>query len=268
MILSDTHVHSEFSSDSIEPMESIIEKAIHIGLKSICFTDHLDYDYPNEYGYDFNLEIESYLDKLDYMIHKYGTKIDIRKGIELGLMPYLAERYNEITSKYSFDYVIGSSHLIEKKDPYYPEFWFKKEEHSGYESYFQTIIDNIKSGCDFDCYGHIDYVVRYGPTKNTNYSYEVYADILDEVLTAIINTGKALEINTAGFKYGLGQFHPQTDVLERYLELGGELITIGSDAHKAEHLAYDFAKASEILKGLGVKQYAVFKDRKPEFFKL
>ncbi|BCN31595.1 histidinol-phosphatase HisJ family protein [Anaeromicropila herbilytica] len=264
MILSDSHVHTEFSSDSTESMEKMILKAIELGLESICFTDHLDYDYPNKYGYDFNLDVDSYMGRLEELKDKYQSKIKIRKGIELGLMPYLSDRYNELTSKYSFDYIIGSSHLIDKKDPYYEDFWTDMNERDGYEAYFRTIIDNIASGCDFDSYGHIDYVVRYGPNKNSKYTYETYSEILDEVLKTIIHSRKALEINTAGFKYGLGHFHPQTDVLKRYLELGGELITIGSDAHKKEHLAYDFDKTSDILKSMGLKYYVEFENRTPK----
>lgn len=268
MIRSDSHVHTEFSSDSTESMENMIKAAIQLNLDSICFTDHLDYDYPNRYGFDFSLDIDSYLAKIDQLTKVYNSKIKVRKGIELGLMPYLADRYKELTSRYSFDYIIGSSHLINKMDPYYPEFWIEKDEKEGYEAYFKTIIDNIQSDSDFDSYGHIDYVVRYGPNKNKNYSYKAYADILDEVLKLIIKYQKALEINTAGFKYGLGYFHPQTDVLKRYQELGGTLITIGSDAHKAEHLAYDFSKTCEILKQLGFKEYAIFEKRIPILYPL
>lgn len=268
MILADYHFHSAFSSDSDTPLEDMINKAISLGMKRLCITDHLDYDYPNEYGLDFQLDVDSYLKEIAHLSEKYNDKIELFKGIELGLMPYLKDRYNQLTSQYSFDFIIGSSHLIDGKDPYYPEFWLGKKEREGYEAYFQTIIDNIKSGTDFDSYGHIDYVVRYGEHQNKFYTYEAYSDILDEVLKLIIQSGKALEINTAGFKYGLGYFHPQTDVLKRFKELGGELITIGSDAHKPEHLCYDFNKTREILISLGFKHYATFEKRKPVMWEL
>ena len=99
-------------------------------------------------------------------------------------------------------------------------------------------------------YGHIDYVIRYAPGTNQDYSYSNYQYILDELFSTLIRHDKALEINTAGFKYGLGQPHPQIDVLRRFREMGGERITIGSDAHKPEHIAFDFTRTEEILKSL------------------
>ena len=106
-------------------------------------------------------------------------------------------------------------------------------------------------------------MIRYAPEKNKGYTYEKYASIIDKALNTIIEHDLALEINTAGYKYGLGQPNPQADILARYLELGGEKITIGADAHKPEHIAYDFKKAEELLNTLGFKYYTVFKKRQP-----
>ena len=94
-------------------------------------------------------------------------------------------------------------------------------------------------------------MVRYGPNKNKYYSHEKFADILDEILRTIISRGKGIELNMAGFKYGLGHAHPVMDTLKRYKELGGEIITIGSDGHTPEQIAWEFEKAPEILKEAG-----------------
>lgn len=131
--------------------------------------------------------------------------------------------------------------------------------------YFESILENIAAFDGFDVYGHIDYVVRYGPNKNANYSYQKYADIIDEILKALIIKGKGIEINTGGFKYGLGHPNPAEDIIKRYHELGGEIITIGADAHQPEHVAFDFEKVPSILKEAGFTHYTVFKNRKPEF---
>ena len=117
-------------------------------------------------------------------------------------------------------------------------------------------------------YGHLDYVVRYGPNKNKYYSYEKYADIIDEIIRQLVQHGKGIEINTAGFKYGLNHPNPTEEILHRYKELGGEIITIGADGHKPEHIAFDFDKVPDILKNAGFKYYTVFKERKPEFISL
>ena len=111
-------------------------------------------------------------------------------------------------------------------------------------------------------------MVRYGPNKNKYYSYEKFQDVIDEILKALIARGKGIEINTGGLKYGLGHPNPTEAILKRYHKLGGEIITIGSDAHAPEHVAYDFDKVPGILREAGFKYFTVFKKRQPEFFLL
>lgn len=113
--------------------------------------------------------------------------------------------------------------------------------------------------------GHLDYVVRYGAHQAEGYSYRKYADEIDEILKHLISHGKGLEMNMAGMKYGLGFPNPHPDVIRRYKELGGEIVTIGADAHRPEHVAFDYEQAGEILTGCGFSYYAEFKGRKPVF---
>lgn len=262
MIRCDSHMHSAFSYDSDAEMETMIKSAIDMQLNTICFTEHLDLDYPGDPS-QFQIDINAYEKKLFELKDKYKNQIELLYGIELGLVPYLAPRYEQFVQSHPFDYIIGSSHLIDGMDPYYPEFFEKNDTETGIRKYFQTVIDNTKAFEHFMSYGHIDYVVRYAPQTNQGYTYEKYKDILDELLLTLIQHDKALEINTAGFKYGLNQPHPQIDVLCRYREMGGERITIGSDAHKPEHIAFDFARTEEILKHIGFKYYLIFKEQKP-----
>ena len=120
----------------------------------------------------------------------------------------------------------------------------------------------------FDTYGHIDYIVRYGPNKNRDYSYRKYADIFDEILKQLISREIGMEINTGGYHYGLGEPNPCTDIIRRYRELGGEIITIGADAHTPEKIGYAFDKAAQVLTACGFRYYTIFKNRKPEFVTL
>lgn len=266
-MLWDTHMHTFFSGDSESSMRSMVDAAIDCGLDGICITDHLDYDYPDEPDL-FTLDLPAYRDHIHELQAEYGSRLPICLGIELGLQPHLAERQNKLLTEYSFDFIIGSSHVVHGNDPYYPAFYEGRNEEEAYREYFSSIIENAKAFDDFDVYGHIDYVVRYGPNKNTQYSYARYADIIDESLKFLIEHGKGIEINTAGFKYGLGHPHPTEDIIKRYRELGGEIITIGSDAHKPEHVAFDFVKVPDILKEAGFRYYTVFKERKPQFLPL
>ena len=267
MIKCDFHNHTSFSADSEASPESMIERAIELGLSYLCITDHmdLDMDLPDM---DFTFDTNEYFHKHQQLKEQYSDHITLLTGIELGLQPHLNTELTELLKSHDFDFVIGSSHLCDKIDPYYAEYWHGKTEYQATYRYFESILENLHAFDDIDVYGHIDYVVRYGPTQADNYSYSKYKEILDEILKTLIAKNIGLELNTGGLKYGLGFAHPHTDVLKHYKELGGEIITIGSDAHKPEHLAYDFSKVPSILKEAGFKYYTIFKNRTPEFIKL
>lgn len=270
-ICADYHLHSSFSGDSDAPMEDMIKEAIRLGLKQICFTEHQDFDYPPtpDIPADFFLvNTDSYLyDLLGYK-EKYAKQIDIRFGIELGLQPHLMRQQAVYVKSYDFDFVIGSSHICERMDPYYPSFYEGRSEEEAYRSYFSSILENIKKFKNFDVYGHLDYVVRYGPNKDREYTYEKYRDIFDAILSLLLENEKGIELNTGGLKYGLKEANPCMGILCRYREMGGELITVGSDAHKPAHIAYSFEKAADMLKECGFSYYATFQNRLPEYHKL
>ena len=273
MITADCHMHSAFSADSEAPMETMILSAIDKGLDTICFTEHMDYDYPPQPGepdsLEFTVDMDAYVKKLFELKEKYCRHIEVLFGVEMGMMPYLGDRCRDFVKKYPFDFVIASTHLVNGRDPYYPKTYFDGiSEEDGYRRYFETIIENMKAFTDFHTYGHIDYVVRYGPNQNKNYSYKKYRDILEPTLKYIIQSGKALEINTGGYKYGLGQPHPHLDVLQAFKSMGGELITIGADAHAPQHVAFDFARLESVLIDLDFKYYAVYKQGQPQMRKL
>lgn len=265
-MLWDSHMHTHFSGDSESSPESMIEAAKKLGLAGICFTDHLDWDYAGEPGI-FDLDLDTYLPTCRKLAEK-EKDITVYTGVEIGLQPHLADRLKEMMSKYSFDFVIGSSHMVHSYDPIDPRFFDGKEEDDAYREYFESIPENIAAFKDFDVYGHIDYVVRYGPNRNQFYTYEKFSEVIDEILRTLISLGKGIEINTGGFKYGLGHPNPTEAILKRYREMGGEIITIGADGHKPEYVAYDFGKVPAILREAGFQYYTVFKERKPEFIRL
>lgn len=266
-MLWDTHMHTHFSGDSEADVGEMIRSARQKGLAGICFTDHLDLDYPGN-PEEFLLDFSAYFTEMAQLQQEFASEFPICIGLELGLQPHLAQELPAITTARPFDFVIGSSHVVHHADPYYPEYFMDKTEDEAYLEYFESILENLAVFDCFDVYGHIDYVVRYGPNTNTYYTYQKFADVIDEILRTLIHKGKGIEINTGGFKYGLGHPNPTEDILKRYRELGGEIITIGADAHKPEHIAYDFQKVPEILNNAGFRYYTVFRQRKPEFWKL
>ena len=271
MITSDFHMHTNFLFDSDISPRDMIEGALAKGLTTICITDHNDKDYPvhEDIGMEGSLfDLDRYFQELGALREEYADRIDVRIGIEIGLQPHLGEYYKELVSQYPFDFVIGSVHVVNGEDPYYQKMFETRTDEDAYRETFEVTLEDIESVQDFDVLGHIDYVVRYGKKQAQEYSYRKYADILDEILKKVISMGKGIEMNMAGFKYGLGFCHPHPDVIRRYRELGGEVITIGADGHRPEHIAYDFQKAGDILKGCGFKYYTEFKSRMPIFQQL
>ena len=277
MIQADMHMHTWFSTDSEACPCDMADEAVRKGLKTICFTDHFDKD-DLEWGEEGIFDVDAYFVEMQKLQEEYAGKLNIRIGIELGLRTYLKDYYEELTKKYPFDFVIGSVHNVPYKkdaegnilytDPAAEKLFTDRTDKEAYRLMMETTLENVRTSDCFQTLGHLDYVVRYGKSREKEYSYTDYADIIDEILKLLIEKEKGLEVNSAGLKYGLPFAHPHPDVLKRYRELGGEIITIGADAHKPEHLAYDFAKAEEILKSCGFKYYTEFFEQKPVFKQL
>lgn len=263
----DVHMHCNFSNDSDSTPEEMILGAIDKGLKVICFTDHYDKD-DMEWGDEPIFDPEEYFAVLIPLVQRYQDKIDVRIGVELGLQPYLADYYTEFVAKYPFDFVIGSAHTAHGIDPATGQLFVGRSDEEVYRMMFEEMIKDIENFTDFDVMGHLDYVVRYGKDREKYYSYERLSDEIDILLRRIIELGKGIELNTAGLKYGLSFAHPHPAILKHYRELGGEIITIGADGHKPEHIAYDFHKVSDILTECGFGYYAEFRERKPIFKRL
>ena len=243
---SDYHVHSCFSFDSEEKPETIIERAISLGMKKICFTDHQDFNWPVPGETPF-IDFPNYSSTLEELKEKYADRIQVLKGIELGLAPGNEKEIQDLLSKESFDFIIGSCHVVSGMDPYYPNFWENKNDRQAFEEYFKATLEGLQSFSGIHTLGHLDYIVRYSPNKDSNYSVSDYTDLLDEILRFIIQNEICLEINTASFGKGFTYPHPHPDILERYRELGGELVTIGSDAHKAEQIGLGFDHVKELI---------------------
>lgn len=277
MIQADMHMHTWFSTDSEACPRDMADEAVRKGLKTICFTDHFDKD-DLEWGEEGIFDVAAYFVEMQKLQEEYAGKLNIRIGIELGLRTYLKDYYEELTKKYPFDFVIGSVHNVPYKkdaegnilytDPAAEKLFTDRTDKEAYRLMMETTLENVRTSDCFQTLGHLDYVVRYGKSREKEYSYTDYADIIDEILKLLIEKEKGLEVNSAGLKYGLPFAHPHPDVLKRYRELGGEIITIGADAHKPEHIAYDFAKAEEILKSCGFKYYTEFFEQKPVFKQL
>jgi len=256
----DYHMHTNYSSDSDADMESMILSAISKGLNEIAITDHVDYNAKYEPpNYDI------LINKFNIMKEKYKSKISMILGVEVGLENQLSEAINKFMNSYSFDFIIGSSHEVCQKDLYFDDFFDGMDKKTAYTLYFTEMLKNINTFDRFCVYGHIDFISRYGIYGDNSLKYNDYKDIIDEILTALINKDKGIEINTSGYRYKLNQTYPQYSILKRYKELGGKIITIGSDAHTPDYIADHFSVAYEMLERAGFKYISRFKNLEPIF---
>ena len=199
------------------------------------------------------------------MQEKYSGSIELLYGIEAGLQPDKAteDYFRSYLLENRFDFIIGSSHVVKHKDPYFPEFYDDyPDDDSAYRAYFEEELQNARLYGDlYDSYGHLDYILRYGKTGNKYFTYEKFADVLDPLLEAIISSGRCIEINTAGYRKGMGVPNPHPDILKRYRKLGGLPPTVGSDAHSANDIAKNFDAAEEVLRDAGFDSYSIFRKR-------
>ncbi len=276
MIKYDQHIHTYYSGDSSENPENHIKRAIELKLDGLCFTDHCDYDYPYEPAGLFEFDVQKFMRETGSLKNRYENQLYVGRGIEIGLRNEpdkcedMRRRLNELVETYKFDLVIGSVHMLENQDIAYEEYWRDKDPRKCLESFFEASVFNAKYYDCFDIFGHLDYAVRYAPVDKSFYSPADYFDLTDELLRVLIEKGKCLEVNTKCFKpiYGIGAPNPGKEVIKRYIEMGGELISLGSDAHKTDDLAGYFHEACELLKECGAEYYTVFKKRTPRQYKL
>ena len=246
-MISDRHLHTWFSEDSAQDPEACILRAAALGMKEITFTDHYDMDFPDG---RFLFDPDAYFRDLQALKQKYAGQIEVQIGVELGLKPDLNEKIRALLAAYPFDYVIGSIHLMDEKDPY-ERHLFDMSDEAFYRMYFETALTCLKACSGFQTFGHLDYVVRYGYEKDRTYSVAANADVIDAILLELIRRGIALEINTAGLRKGLAYPHPYPDVMRRFRELGGTRLALGSDAHQAEDIGAGFETALSYLRSFG-----------------
>ena len=259
----DFHIHSSVSFDSKTPAIEYANAAVAAGLREICFTDHWDYlPSPNDPHDLFSLE--------DYAKAYDGLSVDgliIRRGVELGLNEWNVRHCRELLSMRDFDFVIGSVHYADGYDPYNPKYWEGKTVEQAYMRYLEKELECVKLHDDFDVLGHLTYVCK-SPCNpfRAPLPYKECSEISDEIMRVLISRGKGIEINTSGVDRGVDLL-PSLDYVRRFKELGGEIVTVGSDAHSAERIGQYCAKTVAELKDI-FGYVCTFEKRKPIFHKL
>ncbi|WP_100012180.1 histidinol-phosphatase HisJ family protein [Lentibacillus sediminis] len=259
----DYHIHSDFSADCNTPMENTIEQAYRRGLKEICFTEHIDDDYPDP-SIEFTLDHTGYDKKISALKAQYQGEISVKKGVEIGIQPHLLMRMDELLKKETFDFVICSMHTTAGKDLHSGDFFREQSVEAAYQQYYEELLACIHQYKNFDILGHIDLVKRYAADS----SGRGFHEIIREIFREIIPDGKGIELNTSGVRYGMESGMPSEDILRLYRDCCGEVITVGSDAHKAADVGYQVKESYALLQSLGFRYIATFDDRKPVFHRI
>ena len=259
----DYHMHTIVSFDGRERGWQMARAAKEKGLKEICFTDHLDYDPLGKMGvlaFDTDVYNAEY-DNLEVP----GLKI--RRGMEFGMTVDNREQFKKDLQRRPFDFVLGSIHFVDDLDVYFEEYWQDKTVFEAERRYLEATLDCVRLHEDFDVLAHLTYIAKttahHGPRP---VPYAEHRELIDEILKTVAAKGKGLEINTSGVDR-CGGFLPTADYFRRFKELGGEIVTIGSDAHSAERVGQYSAEACAILKDI-FGYVCTFEDRKPIFHKL
>lgn len=280
----DYHVHTAFSDDSNYDMEQVIKDAVKLNIDELCFTDHVDYgikkdwDEPGKMIYRIggsgepkkmalaNVDYPKYYETIAKLQSKYKDQIKIKLGLEFGMQRHTIHKYDSLFKCYPFDFIILSVHQINDQEFWTNDFQKGKTQDEYIMEYYNEILYLVKHYKNYSVLGHLDLINRYDPLGP--YPFEKIKLILTEIFNIVINDNKGIEINTSSHRYGLTDLTPSIDILKLYKELGGTIITIGSDSHKPEHLGAYIDETKDILKELGFSSFCTYNKMKPNYHKL
>lgn len=275
----DYHVHCCYSDDSDAPMEEYVKQGLYLGLEELCFTDHVDYGVKLDWddcretarpGKELlrNVDYPKYFAELAALREKYEGQIKIRRGLELGVQSHTVPAYERLYQKYEaeLDFVLLSMHEVEDLEFCTYEYQEGRTQREYNEGYYREILKVIRQFKHYSVLSHLDMIIRYD--RQGVYPFAKLRDLIAEILETAIADGKGIEINTSSWHYGLRDTMPSRDILKLYRDLGGEVITVGSDAHTTEYLGSHFGDAVRIVKETGFGHICTFERMEPVFRKI
>ena len=271
----DLHAHSNHSLDGTFTVETMAKKAIELDLAVFCLTDHCDYyplDCERDDGFrlpDPSLPIKKATEELRSLKTTLPqTQTKLLAGVELGQPTQDETRAKEFLSEYDLDFVIGSLHNLAYEDDFYFMDFTKVDLQAVFDRYFDELIEMTEQNL-FDVVGHITYPWRYlEGNYGLKFSLDSFFPKIDHMFKILIKNGKGIEVNTSGLRQTISTTMPNEELILRYKKLGGEIITVGSDAHDPEHVNLGIAQAYEMIKQCGFDKITYFENRKPQYISL
>lgn len=244
-------------------VDDAVSTAASIGLGGIAITDHYDFDVPEgvmTFQFDPAKQQEAISRAASDGSLPKGFKV--LRGIEIGVQPDCLEGMRKISESYRFDTVIASLHFIDGKDPYHGNYYLPYEYKKAYGHYLETFYECMCLFGNYDILGHFDYIARYAPYPETDILYSDFGEIIDAMLHKLAEEGKTFEINTKTYQMFRGR-EPHLDIaiLKRWKELGGEFVSLGSDAHDIKRIGENFQKFTPMLLEAGIRYTVYFQDR-------
>lgn len=257
----DYHVHSDFSGDCETNIGKLLDYAILKGLDEIAITDHIDYEY-NYKEINFEFDMDAHRNTFKALKEEYAGRIKIKRGIEIGMQPHVLKRNSDLIDRENFDFVIASVHECEMKDFFVGDFFEGRSPEESLLAYLDETHKMVSEYDRFNVLGHLDILKRYSKDINM-LGTKNYLDYYAKILGVIIPRGQGIEINTSGLNQkGISQF-PDFEIVKLYKELGGEILTIGSDSHVPENLCSNFGYIKKELQKIGFTKVHGFSDMKP-----
>lgn len=268
MHIADFHVHSHCSPDAVPAMDEIAKAALRERICELAITDHYDFRQKGlETGWIF--KTNEYFEEFHRIKKKHEGRVALRSGVEIA-QPHL---HPELSKKFvrgnEFDFVLGSvhnlkndeeAHILTRRRYFEPETLFR--------DYFEEVEGTILWG-EFDSLAHITYPERYiFAHTNKRVDFSNLKKELSYILRLLVQNNKGLEVNTSGLRRPLNKLSADEYILSLYKKLGGEIVTIGSDAHETGDLGAGFSIAAAALKNVGFSKYATFEKREIKLWEI
>lgn len=256
----DYHMHSRVSFDGHDTGLTLAQAAKNAGLREICFTDHVDYDPRGLMGI-IAFDTQAYNQEYDGL-EVPGLKI--RRGMEFGMTPENREQFDMDLQRRPFDYVLGSVHFVDGLDVYQGDYWLGKTVFQAERRYLEDVLACVQVQDGFDVLAHLTYVGKTPPHPAPRcVPYAEHRELIDEILSTLARKGKGLELNTSGMDR-CGGFLPTADYFRRFRELGGKIVTVGSDAHRRDRVGQYSGEGCRLLKDI-FGYVCTFENREPIF---
>ena len=265
MIPFDLHTHCTLSFDGESEAEDMVKRAVRLGMKHYALTDHVDLGEFPDPEFDLEATVNGARELIPALREKYADSTELLYGVELGQATQDCKTAERLLRENDYDFVIGSLHNIKKHNDFYFLDYSEMDVRKLLSGYFTELLD-LASYCEYDVLGHITYPLRYIVGEyGADVDMSEYGRIIDAILTAAISRGKGIEINTSGLRQKYGRTFPDADIVRRFRELGGRILTMGSDAHRADDLGKGIAEGIKLAKDCGFTEIAVFRKREPHF---